>query len=224
MNKLTKLSFLLFLIAGLSSSLAQAQTNSDNELWTSVELGYKVNKKLNFEFREMLRLKEDYSEIDQYYSQLSTEYRFAKSLSFTAGYRFIRKNDNKGKIQGYENLGRLQFDLKYRQNFDRFKMRYRFRYQNKQNYTKTDEYQNAVRFKATSAYNIRNWKLDPKLAYEYFIPTNTGDNRYRVTLSTVYKLKNAGALHFAYSYEREVGSLIPDVVNSLRLKYHFDLK
>ena len=220
-NVMKKTNLILCLLLTVTSiSFAQ---NEDTELWTSVELNYKASKKWSFELREMIRFKEDISAVDQYYTQGSATYEFIDNFALALGYRFIRKNDNQGAWQGYENIGRIQSDLIYKFKTGRWSNGLRLRYQNRKNFTKTDQIQNAIRFKGGTSYNIRNWKLDPKLTYEYFIP-DTGFNRYRITFGTDYKFSKTSRVYLYYSYERKLAGVDSDIINTIRLKYRFSLK
>ena len=214
---------LILLITANQKLIAQ---DTDNELWTSIELAYKLNKTFDLEFREMLRLSDNLGEIDQFYSQLGLGIDLSKSFEIMPAYRFTRDHDYKGKIQGYESVGRFQIDLRYKQKINRVNLTYRFRYQNKNYLTEDKQSEDALRFKLRTRYNIRNWKLDPILSYEYFSEINKdveSNNRYRITLSTSYKLKKSSRLIFAYSYEQDLGNPISSAVNSFRIKYAFDL-
>lgn len=213
---------LIFIIGLISFKTSAQEDGKDTELWTAVELKYKASKKLTFELREMLRLKDDLTSIDQYYTQLEGFYEFIPNVEIGLGYRFVRKNDNVGNIQGYENIGRIQTDLKYTFETGRWTNGIRFRFQNRQNYTKPDETVNAVRFKGGTSYNIRKWKLDPKFTFEYFLP-NQKTNRYRLTLGTNYKFSKRSKLYLYYSYEKEVTEVLPDKIQMIRLRYRFTI-
>ena len=88
---------LILLITANQKLIAQ---DTDNELWTSIELAYKLNKTFDLEFREMLRLSDNLGEIDQFYSQLGLGIDLSKSFEIMPAYRFTRDHDYKGKIQG----------------------------------------------------------------------------------------------------------------------------
>ena len=60
----------IILCSGITSLFAQSGTYytiQDLETWTSTQVKYKVNKKLDFAFEEQLRLKDNARNIDQYF-------------------------------------------------------------------------------------------------------------------------------------------------------------
>ena len=62
------------------SSVAFAQTNTDFETWSSINVEVKLHKKLNLELEEQLRLKENSSEIDQYFTQIGLSLPISEGL------------------------------------------------------------------------------------------------------------------------------------------------
>ena len=159
------------LISIVPSLLAQSGTYytvRDLEVWTAAKVEYKLNKKLDFGFEEQLRLKDNASTIDQYFSEITVGYNLKKKISLGLGLRYIKENDNVGKIQGYENHLRWNGDLSYKHKLERFSLKYRLRYQSKNELNVSeaqgDTLKNTIRLKVGSTYNIKGWKLDPKVS------------------------------------------------------------
>lgn len=155
------------------ASVTFAQTGSDDmETWTSVRLRYKASKKWSFELQEQLRLKENSSVTDQYFTQLTSKYRLTKKLALGLGLRYIKRNDNQGGIQGFEDYFRYHFDLSFKHSIDRFTFNHRLRYQNKNRQGNTNKKitfaKKNLRLKSSITYNIRKWKLDPRVSAEIF--------------------------------------------------------
>ena len=79
-------------------------------------------------------------------------------------------------------------------------------------------------------YNIKAWKLDPKFSFEWFSPIPDrgqpqGQNyKYRLSLSTKYKLKGPQELNLRYMFEREVKSWNPEVVHIIDVNYTYTIK
>ena len=103
-NSYKQIFFLAIVLSVLFSNTINAQTEDSKNLnlWSSVEIEYKLNKKWSFELSEQLRLKENISLVDEYFTELQTEYSVNKNFSLAGGLRFIRQNDTEGNIQGYE--------------------------------------------------------------------------------------------------------------------------
>jgi hypothetical protein len=230
--KKIKLQAYLFILSITISSIGYTQNNNDFGSWSTLALEYKFNKKLSFGLEEQLRLKENISQIDEYFTEISTEYDLTKNFSIGAGARFIKENDNEGKIQGYENHFRFQLDAAYKHKIDQFSLKYRLRYQNKNELgisTSEGDYANQhIRLKTSIGYNIKNWKLDPDFSAELFNHfeknEENGFDKYRLSIGTDYDLKKYGKINLYYQFEKELNSTNPNSLNVIGLKYKYTFK
>lgn len=227
-----KKTYLSLLLSIMFASVSFAQTGSDDmETWTSVRLRYKASKKWSFELQEQFRLKENSSVTDQYFTQLTSKYKLTKKLALGLGLRYIRRNDNQGKIQGFEDHFRYHFDLSFKHSLDRFTFNHRLRYQNKNELGVSEEEgdfaKKNIRLKTAVTYNVRKWKLDPKLSAEIFNKSHEGGtngfSKYRVTFGTSYDLKKAGEISLYYRMEKELNTSLPKKVDILGLNYIYTL-
>lgn len=193
---------------------AQEEDNKDFALWNSIGIKYSPIKNLKLGVAQHLRLKEDASETDEYFTELQADFEILKNLEIGGGLRFIRENDNVGKIQGYEKHFRYQVDLSYKLDLiKRFDIGFRLRYQNKRELDLEEDADDipteTLRFKTSFEYNIRKWPLDPEFAVELFNRKRDdasfiGDaklSRYRLTFGTSYDLKKFGKLGVFYRYQ-----------------------
>jgi len=234
MNQLRCILMLVLLVVG---EVAYSQdgndiAESDFETWSSLNFDFKANKRLSFNLEQQIRLKENSSEIDVYFTELSTNYEFNKHVYAGVGLRFIRKNDNTGKIQGYENHGRVNFDLGYKTGFDRFDIGTRLRFQSKNEWDSDKEEgdfsNNHLRFKTSLAYNIRKSKIDPEISAEIFRHYQEDEesefNKYRLTLGAKYRHKRYGKMGVFYRLEKEINTDEPKLTHILGLKYTYTFK
>lgn len=227
-----KKTYLSLLLSIMFASVSFAQTESDDmETWTSVRLRYKASKKWSFELQEQFRLKENSSVTDQYFTQLTSKYKLTKKLALGLGLRYIKRNDNQGKIQGFEDHFRYHFDLSFKHSLDRFAFNHRLRYQNKNELGVSEEEgdfaKKNIRLKTAVTYNVRKWKLDPKLSAEIFNKSHEGGtngfSKYRVTFGTSYDLKKAGEIALYYRMEKELNTSLPKKVDILGFNYTYTL-
>ena len=226
---LVSLALLLFFV-GLED--IWAQENRDFETWTSAEFRYRPSKKWRLGLETQLRLKENSSEIDGYFGELTGGYEIFKGFRATLGVRLISKNDNTGKQQGYENFVRLHADALYKHKIDRLGLNYRLRYQTRDELGVTNENgdfaDNTIRLKIGTEYNIRKWKLDPQLSAEIFHQNerngDEGFDKFRITFGTEYKFKKWGRLGVFYRFEREINKTNPASTDIIRLQYVYTLK
>ena len=208
-----------------------AQSNTDFQAWSAIELKYKPNKKLSFGLEAQWRLKENASITDQYFAELTSEYEIFDNFKLGVAIRFIRDNDTKGNIQGYENYIRVHLGVSYTHKIERIKLKYRVRVQNKNELgvskIEGDYNKQGIRFKINMEYNIRNWKLDPKISGEIFHPFEKGEstsfNKYRISFGTEYKLKGIGKINLYYRIENKINTEFPDTTNILELKFTYNL-
>jgi hypothetical protein len=201
-------------------------TIRDFETWSSINLRYKPTNNIKLSLSQQLRLKDNSSTMDLYFTQLGLDYKLANFLSIGFASRLITENYDQGKIKGNESHLRWQADLEFNHSVSRFAFKYRIRYQNKDELQKTtDEIKKTIRLKVASTYNIKNWKLDPTLSAELFngITNNDGIYKARYTLSSDYKLKK-GSLGAFLRTEKELFGDYPKRTNILGIKYNFTIK
>lgn len=231
LNQRSPLVVLLMLFLILLSKPIIAQSTTDFQAWSAIELAYKLNKKLSFGLEGQWRLKDNASITDQYFAQLTSDYEIFDNFKLGGAIRFIRDNDTKGNIQGYENHIRIHLDASYSHKIERFKLKYRIRAQNRNELgvskAEGDYNKQYLRFKAGVEYNIRNWKLDPRISGEIAHRFEEGEptmfNRYRITFGTEYKLKGIGKINLYYRIENEINTDFPDTINILELKFTYNL-
>lgn len=232
-NKLLTTSFLLLLTSSLFS---QTTDNKDLALWSSVGVNYSPVKNLKLELEQQIRLKENASVTDEYFTQINIEYEFIKNLVISGGVRFINENDNVGKIQGYEKHFRFNFDFGYSHDINRFEVGYRIRYQNKRELNlpvnSNDLVKENIRFKLGVKYKIKKWPLDPKISAEIFsrrrektlLVSEAKLSRYRITLGTDYSLKKFGKIGAYYRFQENINSNTVNFITTIvGLKYTYSI-
>lgn len=224
--------FLAFYIQSSFSQDGQWVTTRDLETWGSLKIKYKINKKWKIAIEEQFRFSNNSSELDNYFTELNTDYSFNKNVFGGIGFRYIRENDNVGETQGYENHTRLHFDLGYKHELQRFELEYRLRFQTKNELDiskeEGDYANNHLRFKVGLGYNIKKWKLDPEFSSEIFRHYEKGEengfNKIRFTIGTKYKTKSFGNIGAFYRIERELNVNYPKTTFILGVKYTYTLK
>ena len=218
----------LWVLGALLSLLyipAKAQdstTVQDFELWTGVNLKKSfLDNKMRLGLTQEFRFDDNSTSINNFFTEAELGYKFFKGFRVDVGYRFIRNNRN----SGYRSEGRFFSDINYKHKFDRFKLGYRFRFQNQSvlgSDAVDDDVINKYRVRFKLNYNIPNWKFDPYFSTEAFFTQTTnrinyiltiteeervsGFEKYRLTIGTDYDITkkiNVGAF---YRYERELGS------------------
>ena len=229
---------IVVIVFSLFSSVSKAQEddNKDFALWNSIGIKYSPTKRIRLALEQHLRLKEDASETDEYFTEVQVEFEIIKKLKIGGATRFIRENDNVGKVQGYEKHFRYNIDLGYGLDvFKRLDISFRFRYQNKRELDLEDGVEDKVaetlRFKTAFEYDIKKWPLDPKLAIEIFnkkredlsLIADAKLSRYRLTFGTSYSLKKFGKFGIYYRYQENTRVDNDFQTKILGLKYSYSI-
>ncbi|MDY0103390.1 MAG: DUF2490 domain-containing protein [Lentimicrobium sp.] len=204
----------------------------DIETWSSVGLQLKLNKKWEFGLREQMQLKSNSTMIDSYFTNIDVKYVGLKRWELGGGFRFLRENDTKGTIQGFENHTRYHLDLSYKHTLNRMDFVYRLRYQNKNELGVGEEegdFANRhLRLKAGVGYNFKDWKLDPKFSTEIYRHYEHGEengfDKIRFTIGTDYKIKKAGEIELFYRIEKDLGISYPKTTHIFGLSYRYTFK
>ncbi len=148
-----------------------------------------------------------------------------------SGFRYIRENDNKGKIQGYNSLYRYQFDVKYQHDIKKFTLAYRLRYQSKSELgvsaSDLDAPTQNIRFKFDTEYNIKGSNFTPNIAIDFFNSVEGSQlnlSKFRTTAGVDYKFKKLGKLGLFYLVDKQLRSDYPKTTHIVSLKYLYTLK
>jgi hypothetical protein len=235
MNKHNLYMTVFLAILKFSNSFSQAGeyvTIRDLETWGGVGVNYEAGEKWKFTLEEQIRLKENSGEVDEFFTELNVNFELTDNIFLGAGLRYVRENDNEGKIQGYENHLRYNFDAGFKHKINRFSLKYRLRFQSKNELgisSEEGDYANKhLRLKVGTGYNISNWKLDPVFSAEIFRHYEkeaiNGFDKFRITLGTKYKIKKIGEFKFFYRIEKELNTTYPKTTNILGLNYSYTFK
>lgn len=220
--KFTYVCVLFFLLVFVNTAFSQVEDTNDFAFWSSVGVDYSIGKKLKISFEQNIRLKDNATTTEEYFSEFNIEYELFKNFEIGVGLRHISENDDQGKKQGIENHFRYNVDVSYKYDLNRFELSHRFRYQNKNQLGITelegDIPSENLRFKTDLEYNIRKWPLDPKFSTEFFHSFSKGQimrySKYRLTLGTSYNLDKFGKFGIYYRYE---SSIIPRTISKLTI-------
>ena len=224
--------FLFGIIFLLNLSFAQSQTEvtvRDFETWSTVGASKKFENMLSLDLEQSLRLYSNSSMIDRYFTNLSATGTFNKYFSIGLGIRYIR--DKSKSNNNYDNDIRYNGDLNFKHTANRFKFKYRLRFQakNELGFSRSDGdfSTNTLRLKTEVKYNIRNWKFGPEVSGEIFRESGryilSSFNKFRFTIGTKYKINDLMDFKPFYRFEREIGVAYPLSTNVVGFKFVFNL-
>lgn len=211
MNKKVALISLLFCLKSFLCDFTFSQKKTkiinDFESWSSIGFTYKPIKKLTLAVEQNLRLKDNSSSIEKYFTQFSADHKLFKNFEIGIGYRFVKTQDEENLPESnYESSNRLHLDASYKNTIKRFSYGVRSRYQLKKDSNSSNE---TLRFKTEIGYNFKKWKLDPEFSSEIFYKTNDSFNSYRLTLSTNIDIDKYSSFKLFVLYENELNEQYP---------------
>ena len=150
------------------------------------------------------------------------------------GLRHLWLNDNLGNQQGLEHHFRFHLDASHKTKVNRFSFRNRLRYQQQnqlgRSWLEGDYTNRNYRWKSAIIYNIRNWKLDPEIATEFFYHSQLGQLsgllgfKYRLIFETEYRINKSQQINFRMLTEKELQIFNPQRNNVIEINTILPLK
>ena len=205
--------FIFSSIIVVSSIQLNAQESNDLEGWSSLQLDINATEKLSFSIAEHVRYKNDISKLNNYFTQLETNYEIFKDFQLGAGVRFIKKNDDIGNKQGIESHFRYQIDANYKHKVNQLNLSYRFRYQNKNELglseKEGDIAKEQLRIMMGVGYKLKPIGIVFKLKGELFDNISKGSgskviNRNRFTLTASKRFNKIGKFSIFYRIQETI--------------------
>jgi hypothetical protein len=184
---LLKSAFVLCIIAILLPAKSNAQID-DVGAWFGVSFEKKFSRRLLVSLGEQLRLNQDVTAIDVFFTDAGIEYLFTKKLKAGIHYRFINSNQE----NYYSKRHRFYFDLSYKDKIKFVTLSVRGRIQ--------EQFTN---FYSSETGKIPEWVARPKLTAKFDL-----DKKYSPYVSSelFYIVDNAKSEHFVNSgYRYEAG-------------------
>lgn len=229
-NLITLLAFLQFFNV-YSQEDGAYYVSRDLSTWSTATFDFRVTKPWSITLSEQFRFKTNSSELDAFFTELETQYKFKNGIAIGGGYRFIvDKTDNK-RLNDLEE--RFHADISYKFDIKRFEFQARLRGQMRddigENKVDDGDYpRRALRLKLEAKYNIKKWKYDPVISAEIFRENGkyvtANFNKFRATIGTSYEFKKAGEISLFYRFQRDLNTLYPLNENIIGFQYKFTYK
>lgn len=220
--------YLIFILSLVS--VINAQQKSDLfQSWNSIKLDYKVSKNFEINYEIQLRLKSQRELYDQLFNELDFKYEFSSNLYTGFVFRFTEKNDDSGNYIASKNFTRNQFYLGYKIEKWRYELEFQMKYQIKDKVSSDRDYKIYIpkkyfRYKLSIAKDFKNWKLDPKLNFEFFLRDKSYADIYdkiRVSFGTKYKFNNNNSINVGYFYDNDFS--LPFKIEGIKIRYNYSL-
>lgn len=218
--------FYLFLfIIGFSGT---AQCQDEFKVWTEVGVRGDVIKRLDW----MLELNSRFGDgtVETFFPQVGMEYKVKKWLKPSVEYRFIV---DKNKYGNYKPSHRLNFNVNYKENFDRIgvgvRLRYQYAFDRLGSNTSYDaDFDQAFRIKTSGQYDIKKSIFTPVASAEFFYnpefgPSGREFSKMRLAFGTKLELDGPHSASVKYQLDKRFHDYSAGLRHVLSLSYGYKL-
>jgi len=222
---------IIFLITCFISSELYAQKQPDAGLWCTFTLEKNITKKLLVGIDQEMRLRENYSRLNLFYTNPYLTYKIFKGFKLGLGYRFISKYMYQTTSFSYRH--RVMFDASYKYKTHKIILSCRSRIQSEiRDYNSSAQGKNLEYFwrnKFEIGYEIGKFTpyigtevryqiVDPRNA-----PSNYGWHRARTYAGVDYEINKKNAIGIMYLIQEEFDIDDPGTGYILGLEYTISL-
>ena len=198
----------------------------DAGLWTSFSAEYKLNKKTELSFAPELRMNENLTQVNSWFSDLGVQYKLPANLSFQAVYRVGYRNP----ILEPEVRQRLQLGLGYKYEWNDWTFGVASRYQAALRLIADDgdpDFISTWRNKFSVKYSgLKKWELSS--GFEIFNSRSDWGvldlTDWRFTCAAEYKINKRNFISFGYLIQKNLVARVPELDYVGLLSYKLILK
>lgn len=222
-----RLLFFIFCVAPLIQLSAQeTKVVRDLQLWTGAAVEKTWGKAWTLSLQEEIRLKQNMSEVNNYFTEAGLRYGISKNFALEGGYRYTRDKKSDGR---YENLTRYYLDLRFRGKLDFITVFYRLRYQKEIEgfnlFDQAADYEKYVRNRIRIRYNEFD-KIKPYVSaelFQLFRPNSYADlEKIRVVAGVKYEAGNMGSFDIGFGFNREFTTFEPAMIYQVKVRYTYE--
>jgi long-subunit fatty acid transport protein len=210
----------------------QSQIIEDAGMWNTLSVEKEFSEKFSLAIDEEFRLKENFSMLNLFYTNVGINYKITERIKVGLTYRLIEKWKYEGQYFSFRH--RLMFDLGYKYKFNRWAISYRSRVQSELRDIYTSEYGKVpewywrhkieVKYKRGdySPYVGSEWRYqitDPR-NYE----SDAGWYRARFFAGFDYDINKRNTIGIYYLIQREFGLVERQHLYILGVQYIVQLK
>lgn len=217
------------LLVSLTQVKAQSGSEQDLELWLKAGAQVDLTDALQLEAEQQIRFDENASEVKNYHTEVALTYALDDHVDLFFVNRFIRRNDNKGDVQGYESHYRYQVGTQIKHKLNQFRFKHRLIYQHRNELglssAEGDIAKRFLRYRFLTEYKIKNWPYDPRVKIEYFndLPKEFAEtnDQLRFGIGTERSYKNIGQFSLDYLIERSLDIPVTQWTYILVFRYEY---
>ena len=204
----------IFLLIFCSSLYSQ---ENDFQIWSSFALSDRITYKTDVTVKFGSRFRENGYLLYKSYNDIKLRYKYNRNISLGCGYRSIKVWDNHFS---FENRNRYYSDLYLKNKYNRFTFYLRNRCQKQGN---LEGYLYTFRQEWSFKYNIRNNKINPLFAFEYFYNEIHKINKFRYTFGFSSPFLKSLDLSLSYRIQQDYSVKNADniFILSTKISYKF---
>jgi hypothetical protein len=225
--------FFIFLFAYCLLPIADcySQAYPDAGSWNTFNLDKEISKKITALFTQECRIKENFSRLNLFYTNLGIEYKVAKNFKAALVYRWIDKyqDDNTFSFRH-----RLMLDLTVKHKFGRFTASYRNRTQVEKRDIYSSENGKVAEWYSRNKFALKydlNRKFTPYASVEFRyqihdrrnIESESTWHRSRYALGCDYNINTRNTFGVYYLVQQEYNVLLPNDLYIIGLEYSLSL-
>jgi len=206
---------------------ALAQQNDNFMFWANAGVRGDLVKKTDWTAELNARM--DNTGIATFFPQVGINYKLTKWLKPSIEYRFVIDKNN---IGNYKVASRLNFNAKFKENFDRLglgmRVRYQYAFDNRGSFDYDADFDQAFRFKPEIAYDINDFILTPKVSTEFFYNPSLGEggrrfDKMRFAIGASLDLNNDHDVSFKYQLDKRFHAFDRGVRHVFAVSYEYKL-
>jgi Protein of unknown function (DUF2490) len=220
-NFLVHILFIIFVF-----SVAQSK-QSDAGMWSGAKITQPLPYGFAISFKQALRLKNNWTSLNQTYNDLTLSYKTNKYFSIDLNYRLSQREntfspahiDQRFNLDANTSYETNKFELTWR---TRVQFRYRDLGLRESSFVPKKYWRN----KFTLGYEL-NKILKPFVYFESFneFSFDTKEfNKYRISAGSRFRINKRNSIKIAYILQNSINTTYPLTENILRISYNYKLK
>lgn len=221
----TRILLLCIFTAGIIPTIHAQQ--DDAGLWASVSVKHQVTRRMSVGISEQIRLYQNVSEVDQFFTDIGIDYDLLSSLKVSVSYRLTSKN----QLTYYQTRHRGYIDLTYKKKLKPLSLSFRQRLQSQVEAVNSSDNGKVPEWYTRSKLTVKldlDKKYSPYLATEYYyLVDNLKESDHvfdkaRYEIGIDYDFNRRSSLNLFYLIQKDLlENKTRDFVSGIGYSYSF---
>jgi len=217
---------LLILVLAFNSQAQETKIVRDLELRTNIEVSKEVIDNFELSYAQEIRFNKNASSFDKAFAEFGARYKINKYVKLGLDYRFYRNQQQDGDYENQQGWA-AKVNTKYK--IDRFTIKYKLQFQNKDEDFWANDSKNGnvfnLRNELSLSYNIPKTKFKPQISTELFrryYEGNSAFNKMKIGADVTYPIKKWLDIDVGYTYDRELNTTKPASIHIVEAGFKFN--